>query len=224
MNGHAVTGGVIGISCEKSCIIAGPGTITGAIVGIAGHRRATATVSDVNISGCGFAGILDGTAHLTVHATNVTVTGSQGPGIQVRNLLATNVSANNNGTDGLYAYVELRGTNLTANNNGGTGVVVFGRTRVANVTANNNTGGGVTAYKSARLDGLTAQGNTGPGIFGERPRLRNSTVTGNVFHAAPLDLLTERRPRLLNTSCDHSARFDEEQQSAGAPWGVCSGD
>jgi hypothetical protein len=58
---------------------------------------------------------------------------------------------------------------------------------------------------------------------GKSTRLVDSTLTGNAFGPFPgnptvLDLFSERRPHLFNTTCDHSLGPND------LPWGVCSGD
>jgi len=71
---------------------------------------------------------------------------------------------------------------------------------------------------------LVATGNGWGGVicdFG-RVKLTDSTVTGNEFpdefEPPLLDLFSAKRPKLTNTTCDHSLGPD------GLTWGVCTGD
>jgi hypothetical protein len=117
-------------------------------------------------------------------------------------------------------------TNVTASGNIETGIWVWGTARALNVTTNDN---GRTGFRSEvrgiRLVGLTATGNGQAGLInnGGGTHLYDSTLTGNAFPPFPgdptvLDLFSYRRPRLKNTTCDHSLG------PKGVPWGVCSGD
>jgi hypothetical protein len=92
-----------------------------------------------------------------------------------------------------------------------------------NVVVNDNGHFGLFAQQARlRIDGLTATGNGAFGVEGKRVRLFNSTVTGNEgghpSNPPFVDVVSTRRPRLVNTVCDHSLGPD------GITWGVCSGD
>ena len=76
------------------------------------------------------------------------------------------------------------------------------------------------------ITGLTATGNGfadqayGAGVFAGPIRLVNPNVTGNLYEGEPIDIVTGRRPRLINTTCGRSLDLLAEPQS----WGVCAGD
>ena len=99
---------------------------------------------------------------------------------------------------------------VTSNGNGlveslsGQGIV--GTTiRGDGVTTNGNDEEGVLASGNVTIRNLTALGNGGAGIRAKRVKLGESQVTGN-----PIDIQSERRPKLVTTTCDHSN------------WGVCA--
>ncbi len=117
-------------------------------------------------------------------------------------------------------------TNVTASNNAETGIWVFGLVRGDHITADDNGATGVRSEnRSVRLSNLTTTGNGQAGLIsnGKGTRLVDSTLTGNAFPPFPgdptmLDLFSVRKPRLVNTTCDHSLGPDDQ------PWGVCAGD
>jgi hypothetical protein len=95
------------------------------------------------------------------------------------------------------------------------------RLRGTNVTVS-GCATGISLTGSARVTGLDARGNVTVGITARAVRLEDSTVTGNMFLGAPLDLLTRRMPRLVNTTCDVSRQFTGD--AVGPTWGVCASD
>jgi hypothetical protein len=115
-------------------------------------------------------------------------------------------------------------TNVTATQNSEAGILVFGRAKGTNVTVTDNGGSGfISQRKSVRFVGLTATGNGAAGLLnnGGRTRLVDSTLTGNTYPPFPgtptlLDLFSFGRPKLVNTTCEHSLG------PRGEPWGVCS--
>jgi hypothetical protein len=112
-------------------------------------------------------------------------------------------------------------TNVTATQNSGSGIVVFGKVKGSNVTATDNGGTGfISQRRAVKLAGLTATGNGFGGLInnGGRTRLTDSTLTGNVdsFFPDGLDLFSFGKPKLVNTTCEHSLGPKD------LPWGVCS--
>jgi hypothetical protein len=73
--------------------------------------------------------------------------------------------------------------------------------------------------RGLRLESSSITGNTPPwGIYnshGGAIRLDNSTVTGHT-----IDLLSVRRPRLINSTCGTSSQLS----ATGPTWGVCTND
>jgi len=75
----------------------------------------------------------------------------------------------------------------------------------------------------------TITGNGVAGIFSwtARVKLIDSTVTGNDTADNAYDIETTKRPKLVNSSCDHSVQLPAFPglPAPGAPsWGVCTGD
>ena len=186
--------------------------------------RATLAFGGHTITGGGI--YCDGKCSLIGPGTVQQVVGSgslaaiyvEGPRFSAQDLTLTN-----NGT-GIESYARKSIlTNITASNNLQRGIVVYGSVRAVNVTTNNNGDTGLVSYlRSVRITGLTATGNGQGGFInnGTSTRLIDSTVTGNAFAPDPtmLDVFSVRRPRLVNTTCDHSLAPD------GETWGICSGD
>jgi hypothetical protein len=205
MNGHTLTNGAV--TCTGSCTVTGPGSLAGGQgLIVSGDLRAS---GNLDVHG-GIVGILTiGRATLS----DVTVSG-----------IVNNFA--------IEAGKTLRATNVTANGNE-IGIVADAKFVGENITTNDNTRAGILVYGTLRLVGLTATMNGSDpengrgGVFwvGDRgrPRLTDSTVTGNFFKGStPLDLLTTTIPRLIRSTCGHSAQY--ENLGAGPPWGVCADD
>ncbi len=121
---------------------------------------------------------------------------------QVRSATLNNVAVSNSVHSGIYLNARVKGTNVTVSNSGEFGLL--GSQRVA-------------------MSGVTVTGSGMAGVISAvgRLALRDSTVTGN--GGGTLDLLSPRRPKLMNTVCDHSAMLNSDD-STGPPWGVCTQD
>jgi len=144
LDGHTVSGGSRGIECAESCKIHGPGSLTGAQVGIFAQSAGRVKVKDVDVSGNSDFGIQ-------------VLTGDAG----LAKLTALDVVASGNGSTGIVVNPYLRGRNITANDNGGEGV----RTCLAvikNLQANNNAGQGLVGC-GAKLTASTLTGNDAAG-------------------------------------------------------------
>jgi hypothetical protein len=210
LDGHtiAVDSG-LGVECrQKRCTIEGPGVIDGkttADTGIGGHERVRLDVSDVTIQNFEF-GIF-GVARNKANLENVVVDGNALFGLDLQQPSTINAS------------------NLTVRNtNGPTGRAVHAENCVGEdwtitdnlATLNEQSG---VACARARIDRLTATGNGGTGVWlGVIGRFRDSTITGNGVGGDGIDIVSERRPRLIATTCGRSA------DKSGTPWGVCTND
>ena len=126
----------------------------------------------------------------------------------------------------------LHVSNVMSNHNE-VGIVTTGRLVADNLTTNDNTRTGMIVYGALRVVGLTATGNGSDVDQGSgsvfyvadhgRPRLVDSSVTGNFFRGTtPVDLLSTTMPRLVRSTCDHSARY--ENSGAAGSWNVCADD
>jgi len=184
------------------CAIIGPGLISGSAVAITGYR-ARVEVSGVTLSDN--LGMIDDTGG-TVSLTNVSASQASGLGIRAGKITVQNVTVDmNDAGNCIMSQSGVKGSDLTVS----------------------HCHEGVSSlHGSVRLDHLVSVGNS-VGVFaGGRVELSNSTVTGNYFPPTQgLDVLSGRPPRLTNTSCDKSARWEHLPGGGfgfGAPWGVCS--
>jgi hypothetical protein len=176
LNGFTITGDGSGVgvlcapqrlaSSRRPCTVTGPGTLRGFYAGINAAGRLTMTVTDVVVA--------DNTV------------GILSPLLQ--RLVATRVTARDNGEEGIWAQ----------------GLITD------DVTATGNGRDGVVAFKMARLQRLTATGNGRNGLVlgGGRSRttITDSTLAGN---GGPddFDLTAERRVRLVRSTCGRGARI-----------------
>jgi hypothetical protein len=201
LNGHEISGVASGsgVHCTRACAIGGPGTITGARTAITGARGITLS----NVALTGNEGSIDAPLG-RLRLTDVTADSSR-YGIRGKRVDVTNVQVTNAGGDCILGKI-IRGS----------GVTVSGC----------HTGIGST--RSVRLVGLSATTNQSVGLSAlGSVELTDSTVTGNSFLADPLDLVTRRLPKLVNTTCGTSGRLLRQPGGTyliGAPWGVCADD
>jgi hypothetical protein len=210
LNGHSLTfnpgdPATTLVSCDASCTVIGPGTLTstsssGSFASIWVPTGKTVKVSNVVIDGM-YNGIvaINGKALVTDTSISAVQWGIAG----VKKAKLDNVT---------IAVTTPGGYCIGATDEMGSGVV--GSTVTLTSCAD-----GIWASKKVVLTGLTATSNTGVGIYsGGKIVLRDSTVTGS----GVTDLLSVRRPVLVNSTCDHST------QSTGDPipptWGVCASD
>ncbi len=219
MNDHSITApGQLAVVCRSKgpCTITssvGRGEISGSELGVAMGAGKLA-VSDVDVHDNG-AGIYSPILHVRATLTRVTAN-DNGAGIRVEELRANDVTANGNDTYGIDASGKIKGVNVTANDNDWGGIVCGRGMKVSGLTATGN-GNGVDSHTGA---GIVVTG--GP------LHLADSTVTGNTWvddePPIPLDLITARKPKLTNTTCDHSLSIDRSAATLGPTWGVCAND
>jgi len=199
------TGPIYGVFCSAGCAVfssAAPGEIETAANGAA-----------IYASG-------------KIRATNLSLYGNGGGivGHERTHVYATNVDASNNILWGVGVVATVRAESLTTNNNQH-GIAVEHKVRGNNITANGNLQWGIDAGRSMNGTNVTVMNNGVVGIDTStagsdnlgRIVLRSSTVTGN-----PLDLVSNHRPRLTDTTCGVSAKqLDPEP---GDSWFVCAND
>ncbi len=200
LNGHTVVAspeadGVVGDVARHFAVV-GPGAITGASTGISGAIKSRVTVRDVDLS-ANQIGIDLSLGALDV--TNVTVA-SDRTGILGRTIRAQTLSVTTNGNGDCILGSTIRGTDVTV-----TGCFT-----------------GIGMLASARLQRLNATGNETIGVVATRVRLLDSVVTGNIFIGEPLDILSQKRPAVVRTSCGVSRQIVDDV--VGATWGVCTDD
>jgi len=203
MQGHAISGAPLrdaAVSCNGGrCRVTGPGDISGPVVAISILRgRQRLTVSDVTIHDCKWGILDDSSRRSAVVASNLSVTGCTQAGLQL---------------------AKLRGSGITANGNGGPGLAVD-RIRAENVVTNDNGAPGIFGG-AARVTGLVANNNGDAGIRVVKAALRDATLTGNNGYGVGFDVLTKRRPRVVNVTCGKSGVIGGVITDT---WGVCAGD
>lgn len=197
LNGHTITGAGVLCSVAGTCSVTGPGSIVAAPVGILARKKIVA--SGLTIDG-GVFGIVS----------------------RRGGAILTNLSLTDNSEDGIWSWKgTIRATGVTATGNGDSGIyATLKPVIVRDSTASGNGNHGVDGYPVRAL-ALTAQGNTGAGIVSAKTlSARDSTLTGNGIAFEGLDVVSARRPRVLNTVCDHSRNIGE----GGGTWGVCAAD
>jgi hypothetical protein len=209
MNGHTVANGVVvcPYKISRTCSVVGPGSVVGGY--------GVAAFGNLNVSGG--LDVHDGIVGINVHKgkvslQDVTVSAvSNYAAIQIYGKLqVTNVTSNGSGV-GVFVDGTLLGTGLTTNDNDDEGVEVTKRMDVTGLTA---TGNGVGE----------PDGNGGILSFGT-VKLTDSQVTGNFFHGTqPRDLYTRHKPRLFNSTCEHSAKWLPHFGTTFINWEVCSQD
>jgi hypothetical protein len=205
LNGHTITstGARVGVSVPpRSCPASGICIPTSGRVAVQGPGT---------ISG-GTVGISSFSRRTTVSDVQLHDIGdsSSGAGIAVvGDLVATGV-----GVTRVHIGVQaksVRATDLGVSSSG-IGILTHGAVRGVRLTITDN---GPATIQAGVLDGA--------GIFAERCRLTDSVATGNFDGSVPADLLTKRRPLLVNTTCDHSAVVPVSGPPT-ATWGVCADD
>jgi hypothetical protein len=175
-----------------------------AITSTARLLRRGLVVSDLLIEGCGGTGIDAPMAGVV--ATRVRTSGHGAHGASAWSLRADDVTASNNGLNGLHVRSKLRGSALVAEQNGINGLQALeGRVRAA---------------------GVTVRGNVHAGIAARRLRLDGGDVTGNNTGATGIDLYIGRHPWVRNVACGRSVQLIMIGGGffIGPTWQVCAND
>jgi hypothetical protein len=125
--------------------------------------------------------------------------------------------------------VKLRLDNVTIRDNPGRAVVGcnYLRIKATGLTVARNAAG--LCGIGISLIGASITDNDDSGIFSwkARVRLKDSTVTGNNVSGPNYDIVTHRKPRLVNSTCDRSVQLPEVPGLAtpsSPSWGVCAND
>lgn len=199
------------ISCcpteERSCWCR---VFNGRLSGPGGGIRSLAGVLAADL-------VLDGAAGITgngrVTVTDVVIADSPGRCVRGQKVKARNVTCTDCAEEGLAGRT-VRADDVTVSGCGGAGVDAFsGKARLKRATI---TGNGVAPQP----------GDGSGGVLASRAVLIDSTASGNLAGPAlapadtPLDVFTERKPRLVRSTCVHSGRYGGYDQ----PWGVCTAD
>jgi hypothetical protein len=218
MNGHTITGGTIGVQCDVTCKIIGPGTITGSDFAGVNAFDVGLKMSRVDVTDHGIFGVQvwDG-------ATIV------GPSVFSGNGMAIRVGAK----------AKLKDLTITAN---GGGVEAANNARAGSISVQGSTisgnASGLFAQRSIKVVDSTVTNNETDGIravggFGCEQKagatLVRSTVTGNGTHASCgtirdvcVDVATCKIPPRVKagSSCGTSHQIDSG--NPGSDWDVCT--
>ena len=228
--------------------IRGPGTIAGSdpdpypfpglhgcVTVNGGRARLESETGEIDVHGCDV-GVLGGTtgdlSGGRLDLDHVTMHDNWEAGAAAKAVKASHVTAHHHARGiGLTARTSLRLSNVSAHHND-VGLSAGRAVKGADVTASDNLGpdpngaGGVGVFSagSVNLLRLTASNNTNPGVGAVRVKLVDSTVVNNGLRPPHLtiDIQSERRPRLVNSTCLHS-----EVTGVGMvppDWDVCLND
>jgi len=186
LQGFTITGGLFGVGCYEVCP-EGPGT--------------------------GVACSPDGAR---CEIVNGTVTGAEASGITGDVVTVRNVTASNNGDQGVQGYRKARAFDSTLTGNGVAGIRAW-TVQITNTTATGNARFGVAGSKR-ELSGRVTHGIT----------LRDSTATGN--GTAPdcsnlmpcADVSSGTRPKLRRSTCVTSERPSFSGGCGADEWCVCA--
>lgn len=218
MNGHTITGGDIGVYCDRRCSVVGPGLVTGSnFFGVDGFQTSVhlkqVDVTNVALLGvqCWKSCVVDGPA--TMSGNGVAVAGSGNTKVRGGVTITGNDTAisvsNSHGT----ASVIVTGSTITANRQG---ISTQRRIKLVDTSVTSNGRSGLTAgeYKCPRkaIISLVRSTVTGTGT--------DPSCTTNVC----ADITTcGTAPRLDETStCDHS--WVNGSGNPGENWHVCTFD
>jgi hypothetical protein len=217
MNGHTITGGTIGIQCDISCKIVGPGTITATTFAGVNAFEVGLKLSQVNlVDNAGF-GIqvwdsvaVDGPAVFSGNGSAIRV----GNKVKLRNVTITDngegVSAANNAKTG---SIRVESSTISGNASGldaQRGIAVANSTVTDNGTVGVFAAGGFHCEKKAgaSLKSSTVTGN------GTDPECGSSKVCADVATC-------NRRPRVkAGSTCGTSYKIGSG--NPGADWDVCT--
>lgn len=219
MNGHTITGGNVGVQCDRSCKIVGPGTVTGSsFVGVNAYGVGV-TMSKVDVTNCGFAGAqvwklakISGPAVFSGNGlaitsssaklVNLTITGNGG-----------GVGAGNESKNG---SISIEGSTITGN--AGTAIGAQHSIRVVNSTVTDNGTSGV--YASGGYD-CERKGSV---------LLINSTVTGNGTDPACgstkpcADVIACKKPPRVKIGSTCGTSYQLDSGIPGLDWDACTQD
>jgi hypothetical protein len=217
MNGHTITGGSIGIQCDRTCKIVGPGTVTAStFVGVNAFNVGL-KMSQVDVTDCGYFGAQ------VWHSAAI-----EGPAVFSGNGGAIRVGAKAKIKD---VTITGNGAGVDAENNAKTGSI-----QVQLSTISGNSGTALRAQRGITVTDSTVMDNGESGVFAAGgyceknagASITRSTVTGN--GTAPgcgsnrvcADVATcKRRPRVKEGStCGTSHQI--ESGNPGSDWDVCT--
>jgi hypothetical protein len=197
----------VGVSCVsvRRCTVLGPGFILAA--------------PPVNPTGIGIASdknvTVEGSIEIYRHTTGILAPEGR--------VTVSGVILRDNG-DGIIAKT-VKGESLFVLNSERAGIVAYKKVLGGPIEIRDSGWAGIQTMKF-KIDGLSATTNgydgttSGGGVFAtKRGVLRNSDVSANELDNAPADLVTGRRPVLIDSSCSASKMLVDGLPSG--TWGVC---
>jgi hypothetical protein len=190
-----------GVYCEGRCEVRGPGRLVSSNLnaGVASFAHSPVVVSNVDFSGQ-ITGVHTPFAKTTL--TNVTIA-ARDRGAEIARLIV----------DGVAITVDATGAHCIDTSNSSASWVRGKDVTLAGCDV------GIGDQGSIDVANLTVTGMRTAGVFARKKlRLVDSSVTGN-----PVDLISRKKPTLLNTACDTSAVWAKGMLT-GASFGVCAND
>jgi hypothetical protein len=217
LQGHTLTAaeGVNGVNC---CALAGAcrcsvtssvagGRIVGGGSGVFGNGNVT--VSNIERVG----GVRGFTSNERISVADVIIRDTTGTCVRGDRVKAKRVQCHDCGRDGITGY-SIRAEDVAVTGCAGAGVDAFlGRVTLkrATITGNGHTpsngsgSGGVTGSKLVLVDVVATGNQAGPLLAPA---------------GTPMDVFAGRKPRLRNSTCEHSGITGNYD----TPWGVCTND
>jgi hypothetical protein len=209
LGGHSITTppGGIGVACTQvRCAVNGPGTLLTPVLdpgtGIYAVRH-VAVSGTIEIHGMRV-GIL--TNEGRVKASDLSLSDNQ-DAVIAKTLRGTNVFIRDTERVGIITSRVVRGTHFEIRDSGWAAI----QTRSFKLTE-----------LIATTNGLASTSVGGAIIASRGGILIDSLLSANELNDAPADIVSGRRPILVNTSCNVSVRVVDFSPSGS--WGVCSGD
>ncbi len=241
--------GITGVLCDPSCVVNGPGTISGFETGI--FYLGSAVVSGVTVANSWYDGIVGWGRDGGLRLRDSTIIDSRRNGLFVVYARVSNSTIARNGSKGVSSawVLTVSGSNIVDNGDEGlsssgssvsvrdslvarnrTGVVTYspkGSVNLKNSRVEENEDWGVLSNREIILRDSVVEGNGGDGANAEGGRVilrGDSSVRGNAAicpGTSPCaDVVSVRPPFRADTaSCDTSLTGDRANT-----WGICSAD
>ena len=236
LNGHTFTGLIAAPDDGSNArfTIRGPGAIVGqgypenpCVMFYRGRVLIDGGAGQVTLQNCGYGVLANHGGGSSVTLQHVTIKRTIAvpvlAAVEVSKVSATDVTIDLRDTLDI-----IRGHGINARRIEGSGIVLRHTARgltarvvkVSDVTADDTQAAVAGAHRADLTRFTSTRHNVG--VYGRKVRLRESALSN--ANPGGIDIGTTVRPQLIDTTCEHSAHFDEfgPGLSFGAPWGVCS--
>jgi hypothetical protein len=235
LNGHRLNGPTAGgaiIYALKSATVVGPGEIDTSPEGACILASNGSLIVDGGATGIDIHGCSDGIdVQHSASIANVTVHDNAFAGIFAVHLKVTNVSSSGNKL-GLIGDISVKARSVVVSGNSYGGI---NADKIVSLIDSTVDGSGVYGVDGNRgqvsLSNSVVSNSGGLGILAKSVRLRDSSATGtgavpNNSYPPNIDLLTEKTPKLHNSTCGKSwgKRPPHHPTGPAATWGVCTND